>query len=192
MTEPAVIRKEVVGRIFGRHPALHGHAVRLNHLLRCKADFGVVKQPALGDENLRADDVDAGDHFGDCVLDLNARVDLDKEKLAAILVEKKLDRPGVIEMHGPAHGESGFEYPLSENGVQVEGRRDFDDFLMPALQGTIALEKMNQISVMVAEELDFDMASARDVLFQEDGGGAESGSGFAPGLLGGLRESVRG
>ena len=53
------------------------------------------------------------------MLDLNARVDLDEKKLAAILIEKKLDRPGVIEMHGPAHGESRFEYPLSFKRLQA-------------------------------------------------------------------------
>ena len=48
-----------------------------------------------GDEDLAAHEVDAGDHLGDGVLDLDARVDLDEEELAAVDVEQELDRAGV-------------------------------------------------------------------------------------------------
>ena len=51
---------------------------------------------ALGDKDLALDQIDAGDDFGDRVLDLDARVDLDEEEFAAIHVEQKLDRPGVV------------------------------------------------------------------------------------------------
>src|SRR6516164_2444147 len=165
MTEPAIVGKKVVGRIFRGHSALHGHTVRLNGLLRCKADFRIGERPALSDENLGADDVHARDHFGYRVLDLNAGIDFDKEKISAILVEKKLDRPGIVEMHSPAHSEGGFENPSSDIGVHVERWCNFDNLLMPALQRAIALEKVNQISVLIAEELYFNMSSARDVLF---------------------------
>ncbi len=42
-------------------------------VLRGQADLGIVERLALGDQNLRLDDVDAGDFFGDGVLDLNPR-----------------------------------------------------------------------------------------------------------------------
>ena len=41
-----------------------------------------------------AHQVDAGDHLGDRVLHLDARVDLDEVELAAVDVEQELDRPG--------------------------------------------------------------------------------------------------
>ena len=47
------------------------------------ADFGAVQRVALRDQDLRAHEVDAGDHLGDRVLDLDARVHLDEEPLVA-------------------------------------------------------------------------------------------------------------
>ena len=50
---------------------------------------------AVRDEDLAAHQVDAGDHLGDGVLDLDARVHLDEEELAAIDVDQELDGAGV-------------------------------------------------------------------------------------------------
>ena len=49
---------------------------------------------ALGDADLRLDDVDAGDHLGDGVLDLDARIDLDEVELAGVGIHQELDRAG--------------------------------------------------------------------------------------------------
>ena len=49
---------------------------------------------AGGDANLRFDEVDAGDHLGDGVLDLNAGVDFDKVKIV-LRIDDELDRAGV-------------------------------------------------------------------------------------------------
>ena len=49
----------------------------------------------LGDEDLRAHDVDAGDHLGDRMLDLHAGVDLDEVPLLRVGVDQELDRSGV-------------------------------------------------------------------------------------------------
>ena len=43
-----------------------------------QADLRVRQRLALGDQDLALDQVDAGDHLGDGVLDLDARVDLDE------------------------------------------------------------------------------------------------------------------
>ena len=75
-------------------------------------------------------------------------------------------------------------------GVEVRGRGDLDDLLMPALQRAIALEEMDQVAVLVAEQLHFDVAGACDELFEEDVGDAERRAGFALGLVEGLVELV--
>ena len=62
---------------------------------------------ALGDENLALDDVEAGDDFGDGVLDLNARIDLDEEKFVAVEIEQKLDGAGVAITGGRAQPHGG-------------------------------------------------------------------------------------
>jgi hypothetical protein len=49
-----------------------------------------------GDEDLRAHEVDAGDHLGHGVLDLDARVHLDEEPLVPVHVVEELDGAGVV------------------------------------------------------------------------------------------------
>jgi lipopolysaccharide biosynthesis protein len=55
----------------------------------------------------------------------------------------------------------------------MHGGCDFDDFLIPALDGTIAFVEMDDIAVLVAEDLDFDVFGSRDVALQKDGGVAK-------------------
>ena len=70
---------------------------------------------ALGDPELGADEVDAGDLLGDGVLDLEAGVHLEEEELARVVVDQELHGPRglVAELarqaqggvaHGLAHG----------------------------------------------------------------------------------------
>src|SRR5262249_7696264 len=84
-------------RVFGVDPALDRMAFE-NHVL-----LGERKREAGGDANLLANQVDAGDGFGDRVLDLQTGVHLDKEELAILPQEldradseiaDRLDRPG--------------------------------------------------------------------------------------------------
>ena len=91
----AVIGHEVVGRILGGDAALQRVAVERDLVLRGQIHFGAVQFEALGDLNLAAHQVDAGDHFGDGVLHLNARIDFDEEPLAGIGVHQELDGAGV-------------------------------------------------------------------------------------------------
>ena len=51
---------------------------------------------ALGDADLRLDDVDAGHLLGDRVLDLDARIDLDEVEGAGIGIHQELDRAGAL------------------------------------------------------------------------------------------------
>ena len=54
---------------------------------------------AAGDSDLPFDEVDAGDHLGDRVLDLQAGVHLEEEELAVLIDE--LDRAGVVVARPP-------------------------------------------------------------------------------------------
>ena len=67
--------------------------------------------------------------------------------------------------------------------VEIRGRGDLDDLLMPALHRAIALEEVDEIAVLVAEQLHFDVRGALDELLQEDVGTAEGRAGLAPGLV---------
>ena len=54
-----------------------------------------MERIALRDLNLRAHEVDAGDHLGDGVLDLNAGIDLDEIPLLSVGIEEKFNRAGI-------------------------------------------------------------------------------------------------
>ena len=54
----------------------------------------------LRDLDLAADEIDAGDHFGDGVLHLDARVHLDEEPLSGVGIDEKLDGAGVVVAGG--------------------------------------------------------------------------------------------
>ncbi len=94
--DAAVVGHEMVRRIFGRHAALNGKAVRRDGLLRRQSDLRIVERHALGDQDLRLDDIDAGHFFGHRVFDLNPRVDFDEVELVRVGIDQKLDGAGVL------------------------------------------------------------------------------------------------
>ena len=98
--------------------------------------------------------------------------------------------PALSRRDGPADGQGGVEDAPPQGRVEVGGRRDLDDLLMAPLHGAIALEEVDQVAVLVAEQLHFDVAGAADELFEEDVGDAEGGAGLAAGLVEGVVELV--
>ncbi len=179
----AVIGNEAVGRILGGDAALQRITVQRNFVLRRERDFRTVEREPLRYLNLAADDVDAGDDFGDGVLDLHARVDFDEEPLAGVGVHQKLDRSGVVITGGARQGHGGIAEGTAGFGFDAEGGRDLDHLLMAALHGAIALVQMEDVAVAVAENLHLDVLGALDVALEEHGVVAESGRGFAASLL---------
>ena len=68
------------------------------------------RQPlAGGDADAGLDDVDAGHHLGDAVLDLHARVHL-HEVEAAVAVEQELDGAGALVVRGDGGGHGGLAH----------------------------------------------------------------------------------
>ncbi len=151
--------------------------------LIAQADLRIAQRQAAGDEDLTLDHVVAGHFLGDGVLDLDARIDLDEVEGAAVGIDEELDGAGVVQAHGPADGQGGVEDALPQGRIEVQRRRDLDDLLMAALQRAIALEEVDEIAVLVAEQLHFDVTGAGDVFFQENIGDAEGGAGLAAGLV---------
>ena len=133
---------------------------------------------ALRDQDLRADDVDAGDHLGDRVLDLHARIDLDEEPLARIHVDEKLDRAGVVVAGCARKLDGGIRELAADLSVEIHGGRDFYNLLMTPLNRAVALVQMQDVSVLVAEDLNFDMLGAADIALEKHGLVAERRAGF--------------
>ena len=189
--EPAVVGHELVRRVFGRHAALNRKAVRRDLILRRQADLRPVEPFALRNENLRSHDVDAGHFFGDGVLDLDPRIDLDEVQLVRVRIDEELDRAGVVVAHRASDRERGITDLLTDVARQVRRGGDFDHLLMPPLHRAVALPKVNQVAVAVAEQLDFDVPRPRDELLDEDLVAAESVERFATSSLKGVGKILR-
>ena len=65
-------------------------------------------------------------------------------------------------------------------GGDSRSGRLFDDFLVAALCGTVALPKMNGVAVLVSDDLDFNVAGLFQEFFQVDRGIAKSALSFLP------------
>ena len=171
-----------MGGVFGGDAALEGGAVDVKVVLGGELHFGPVEVEAEGDLDLGADDVDAGDFLGDGVFDLDAGVDFDEEPLAGVGIDEEFDGAGAGVTGGAAKLEGGLAEAVADFGGESDGGGDFDDFLVAALDGAVAFVEVEEVAVAVAEELDFDVAGAADVAFEEDGAVAEGGFGFGGGF----------
>ncbi len=179
----AVVRHELVLGILGGDPALDRVAVAGNLVLHGHPDFLAVERVALGDENLGADEIKAGDDLGDGVLDLDARVHLDEEPLVAVEVVEELDGAGIVVFDLARDAGRGVAQLLDDVLGQAKARRDLDDFLVATLHRAIALVQMNHVAVLIAEHLHLDVLGARDVFLEEHGGVAKRATRLGLGLI---------
>ena len=137
-----------------------------------------MQSVALRDQNLRAHDVDSGNDFGHGMLDLNARIHLDKEPLIGVDIEQKLNSSRVVVTDFARDAHRGVAQFLSRLRIQIDTGRDLDDFLMASLNTAIALVQMNDFAPAVAQNLHFDVLGARDVFLQENRIVAKRATGF--------------
>ncbi len=148
-----------------------------------KSDVGlaVAQRLARGDAQLLAHQVEAGDLLGHRVLHLQAGVDLQEEELAGVVVEQQLHRArrDIADRLGQPH--RGVSHGRSQAVVHRGRRRLLDDLLVAALDGALPLAEMDDAAVGVTQDLDFHMATARQVALQEHGVVAEPAERLAPG-----------
>ncbi len=165
---------KVAGGVFGVDPHLEGVAVQ--------ADLFLGGRQGLtgGDTQLPFHQIKAGDGLGDRMLHLQSCVHFQKVESGFI----------GDELHGAgadiADGLGGIDGSAAHRGAAGfvhAGRGGFlDHFLVAPLGGAVALEQMHGVAVPVGEDLDLDVAGARDVAFHQHAGIAERGGTF---LLGG-------
>ena len=132
----------------------------------------------LRDLKLEPHEVDPGDAFGHRMLDLDARVHLQKIE-ASVISEKKFDGSGadIADRARRLHGGRAHPRPQLERDG---GRRRFlDQLLMSALDRAVAFAEMDDRAVLVSEDLDLDMAGAEKGALEKEPTVAEGALGFA-------------
>ena len=188
----AEVKAEVVG--LGRvepAQAAGGGGVVVGGVFGVEAGFDGVSAPgdlvlgdgqgfAHGDAELEFDEVEAGEGFGDGVLDLEAGVDFEEDEFT-VGQEEELDGAGVLVLGGAGDVEGGLAEAVAERLADVGRGGFFDDFLSSALDGAVALAEVDGVAVLVGEDLDFDVATVEECAFGEQSSVAEGGLGFAAG-----------
>ena len=164
-------RQEAALRIFGVQP-------RLDRMAAARDCRLLERQPfARGDTQLPFDEVEPGDHFGDRMLDLQARVHLEEIELGA--VEQELDRAGAAITDRLCRRHRRCAHRRARRVGQARGRGFLDDFLVAALQRAVALVQVHGVAVRVGEDLDLDVPALLDEAFEQHSIVAEGLRGFA-------------
>jgi hypothetical protein len=178
--DPAVIRNEAVLRVLGGDPALQRMAVEAQVLLARHPAFRRADDRPLGDADLRLDDIDSGHHLAHGMLYLDARVYLDEVDRAAVDIHEEFRGAGVAVVRGLGQAYGGLAKRPALVLVEVGGRGPLHHLLMAALHGAVPLEQVHHVAVVVAQQLDLDVAGPAHQLLQKDLVAAEGGQGLAP------------
>src|SRR5271154_6508770 len=137
--------------IFGVDTAFDSGAVNFNlPLLEGKRLAGC-------DADAFLDQIGAGDHLGDAVLDLDAGVHLDEVELT-IGSKQKLDCTDVGISNNFCCAYGSLAHLVTEALGHDGAWRLFENLLMAALDGAVALAEMDNIAAVIGENLKFDVA----------------------------------
>ncbi len=145
---------------------------------------------AGGNQDLLADDVDAGDHLRHAVLDLDPGVHLEEEVLVADL--HALDGAGAAVADRRRRVGRDPADPLAHLGIHMGARSLLDHLLVAPLDRAVALTEVDHVAVRVGEHLDLDVARVLEIALDVDAVVGEELLAFARGALEGLLELVRG
>ena len=179
----AVVGNEALGRVLRRDAALHRVAVERHAILLRQIHFGTVQRQPLRDLNLAAHHVDARHHFRDRVLHLYARVHFDEEPLARVRIHQELHRARVDVPCGAGQRDRGVGQRAADFRIQRNRRRHLHHLLMAALHRAIAFVQVQNVAVIVAQYLHFDVLGAAHEAFQEHSVIAERGGRLAARLF---------
>ncbi len=141
--------------------------------------LGKRQSLAGGDAQHGLDDIDAGHHFGDGVLDLQARIHL--QEIIADSAQDEFDRadPAIIQALAEPHRVG--DHSVAKRCGKIGGRGFLDELLVTPLQRAFTLEQVNYIAFAVTGDLYFDMAPLLDQFFDDQPGIAKRIFGLAHG-----------
>ena len=159
-------------RILGIDARLDGMAV--------DSDLPLVERQrfAAGHAQLPFDQIEAGDHLGHRMLNLQARVHFHEIEISVRLGDE-LHRARADVAHRLCRLDRRITHLLAARLVHARRRGFLDNFLVAALHRTVALEQMHAMALRIGEYLNLDMARAREIFLDQHPVIAERRSGLA-------------
>lgn len=145
---------EVGAGIFSGDAALDGETTAVDVVL---GETELLEGNTSSDLDLRSDNVDTGDLFGNGVLDLDSRVDLDKV-VAVLLVDQELGGTGIAVADCVCELEGVVENSLANGLVKVGCGCNLDDLLVTTLDGAVTLKEVDTVALGISQKLNFNVA----------------------------------
>lgn len=139
--------------------------------------------------DLSGDNVDTGDLFGNGVLNLDTRVDLNKV-VSVLLVDEEFSGTRVTVLDSVGELEGIGQDGLSNGFLEMGSRGDFDDLLVTSLDGTVSLKEMDTVTLTIGKKLDFDVSGSVKESLDKDGTITESTLGLTDSSLKALLETL--
>ena len=143
--------QKAIRGVFGIEARLDG--------MPCVRDLflGQRQWPPFRDLDLPAHEVETCHQLCDGMLDLKAGVDFEEVELA-VRTEDELNCASVGVVEQPPDGERCLRHALTQRRGEAWRGRLLDDLLVAALNRALTLAEMNQRAVLVAENLELDVA----------------------------------
>ena len=121
---------------------------------------------ASSNPQLPFDQIDAGDHLGHRMLDLQARVHLHEMK-RAVLLGDELHRTGADIANRLRRDDCCLAHGLAALARHSGRWRLFHDLLMAALYRTVPLEQVDCVAVRVGEHLNLDVPRRSEIFLNQ-------------------------
>ena len=131
------------------------------------------------DTNLQVDQIESGDQLGHGMLHLQACVHLEEIEIL-LLVNQELDGTSICIVRGSRHPNRDLAHTAPHLGIDDRRRRFFQHLLMATLQRTLALPQVNRMTMLVGQNLHFNVPRIDDRFFDVHFVIAERALGFAP------------
>ncbi len=146
-------------RVFRINARFHGMPLLLNLILLQRQRLS-SRHPQLP-----FDQINAGDHFGDRMLDLQPGVHFHEVEI--LTGNDELNSTGTLIIDAASRLHGGFVHVALDLVGQLAGRRFLDDFLVAALTGAVAFEQVHDIAVPIAEYLHLNVTRALQIALQD-------------------------
>jgi len=125
------------------------------------------ERSTVGDRQLDRHQIEASHCLGHRMLDLQPRIGFDEGEArcdAGARIDEKFDGTDTAIIRCRAQPQRGGQHCCAQLRVEIEGRRDLDEFLALALQTALAVPDVGDAASSVPDNLHLDVARARKQL----------------------------